>query len=619
MNREAKKTLIAAFVLVATAFALYANTLASPFLFDDKPSILENPFMESLWPLSQAFGAPPGGGSSGRPLVSLSLAINYAIGAREVLGYHLFNVGTLALGALALFGLLRRCLSRSKLAEAEFGLAFAIALLWMVHPLHTDTLNQVIYRNGSMMGLFYFLSLFAGLRSSDGKSTRRWALISVLAAAAAMASKEVAVSLPLAMLALDRQFVAGSFAKALRARSGLYAGLAATWGLLAFCVLSGDRGDSVGFGHTDVIDGIDYLRTQMLALRTYAGLTVLAGPFVFDYHGLEVVRDWSSVLVESIAAGIALGLSIYGFLKSRALGLLGLLTFAILAPTSSFIPLAGELIAEHRMYLPLAPLMALLVLVVHGCLRAPLARAPWLAPGLVLLCAALFAWKTWERNGDYASRVTLWRDTVEKRPDNSRAWNHYAVALKSEERYPEAEEAFRRTLALDPKHGKASFNYGNLLFARGDTIGALERFRDAARYNGEDPNIRFNYGFLLVSTGQAREGMQEYREALRLQPDFERPLMLLAWLLATSPQDDLRDGQEALALARRLNEGSQFKSPRHLDALAAAMAETGSFTEALQAIDQALRLVDIGGNRKFASELRKRREFYANDLPFRAR
>ena len=255
MTGRAKRTLAAALALVAVGFVLYAGTLDSPFVFDDVASIEENAHIESLWPLSRALGAPPGAGSSGRPLVSLSLALNYALGGREVLGYHIFNVATLVLSGLALFGLARRLLARAGHAGGD-GLAFALALVWTVHPLHTDTLNHVVYRNGSMMGMFFLASLYASVRGYDQDAPPRWSVLCVLAAVAAMACKEVAVSLPLVVLAFDRQFGAGGFRTAFARRPRMYVGLAASWIVLALCVLSGDRGDSVGFDHTEVIDGV---------------------------------------------------------------------------------------------------------------------------------------------------------------------------------------------------------------------------------------------------------------------------------------------------------------------------------------------------------------------------
>ena len=618
MTRAAWLRSLASLALAALALGLYAGTLDAPFVFDDTPSIEENPNLEQLWPLSVSMGAPPGAGSSGRPLVSLSLAVNHALGGREVLGYHLFNIATLALGAIVLFGLARRTLLATELSPHAGGLALATAIVWTVHPLHTDTLNHVIYRNGSMMALFYLLTLYAVVRGGEEGAARTWSALAVVAAAAAMACKEVAVSLPLVALALDRQLHAGSFARALRLRPRLYAGLAATWGLLALCVWSGDRGDSVGFGHTEVIDGVDSLRTQLVALGTYLRLAVTGGPLVFDYHGQEVVRSWGSVGLQALVLGALLVIGLVGLVRRSLSGLLVLTTLAILAPTSSFIPLAGELIGEHRMYLPLAPLVGLAVVGTYRLL--PQGLRP-IGPLALLLVALPLGRATVLRNADYESRVTLWTDTVEKRPDNERAWNHLGLALKNEGRLDEAVEAFRRAVALDPDHAKARYNLGGALFARGDRReGAIEFERAAgdARGTPDEATIAFNAGYSLCEVGEAARGIPYYRRALELQPGWERAAYLLAWTLATSPDASVRDGAEALRLAEALERASGGRLPRHLDARAAALAELGRFPEAEEAAARGAELATRAGRPQQAAELEARRELYASRRPYRS-
>ncbi len=617
MPPQSRRVLAACLGLVFAVFAIFANTLESPFVFDDTPSIVENPFIEHLWPLSQSFGAPPGAGSSGRPLVSFSLALNYALGGRDVLGYHLFNISVLALSALALFSLARRVLAQLYPDEKVLGAAFSIALLWSVHPLHTDTLNHVVYRNGAMMGLFYLLSLDCAMRCFSSRAGRGWSIACVVCAACSMACKEVAVSLPLAVVALDRQFGAGSILAALRKRWGLYLGLAATWGLLALFIVSGDRGASVGFEHAEIIDGVDYLRTQALGITRYLRLALLSEPFIFDYHSFPLVRAWSDVYFETALLGMGFLAAVIGVLRRSVFGLLGLSFFAILAPTSSVIPLAGELLGEHRMYLPLVPLVAMGVLVVWRIGGALFERTPALAACMVLLVAAVFAESSIRRNLDYASLVTLWQDTVEKMPRNDRAWNHLAIALKDEGRDDEAEAAYLRTLELRPKNGKASFNYGNLLFARGDKEGALKRFAAAARFRPKDELIRFNHGYLLCQLGRVPEGLAEYRATLQLRPDFERALMLLAWALATDRDPAVRDGDEAVLVARRLNKVSGNARPKHLDVLAAALAEAGDFTEAARVAQQALHLAQSEGQARLAEKIERRLVLYRGGQAFR--
>jgi len=619
MGSGSNRVLAAVVALIVVGVALYANTFASPFVFDDTPSIEDNEHIEALWPLSESLTAPAGGGSSGRPLVAFSLAVNYALGGREVLGYHLFNILVHVLGALALFGVVRRACGLHGGVHSPTGLAFAIALLWTVHPLQSDALNQVIYRNESMMALFYLLSLLAALRVFAGASPKVWGTLCVLAAACSMASKEVAVSLPVVVLALDRLLGAGTFRAALRTRPAFYAGLAATWILLAWCVLSGDRGESVGFGHTDEIDGLDFLRTSAGAIVVYLRLTFWPEPLIFDYFGWPVAREWSAALLPGAFLAALFAISAYAFARRRIVGLLGLAFFAILSPSSSFIPVSGELVAEHRMVLPLACLIVIAVLAARSALASIGAARRIVAPALLLVAAGGLAATTWARNGDYESRVTLWQDTVEKRPRNSRAWNHLALALKNEARNEEASAAFERTLAIDPDHGKASYNYGNVLMAAGDHVAAARRYAVAARAEPENATIRYNHATALVAIGEVRQGIAEYRETIALMPEWEMPALALAWLFATHPDESVRNGREALLLAEKVNRDSGGRLARPLDTLAAALAETGDPERAAEVAGRAVQAAHEAGKTRFAQEIEARRRLYTQGRPFRTK
>src|SRR5690606_5271833 len=132
----------------------YHNSLGGPFVFDDRAAILGNPTIRQLRPISEPLPPPSGGQSvSGRPLVNLSLAINYRLGGTNPTGYHVFNVLVHTLAALTLFGIVRRTWRSPDGQRGEAGLliAAAIALLWALHPLQTAAVTYVVQRAESMM------------------------------------------------------------------------------------------------------------------------------------------------------------------------------------------------------------------------------------------------------------------------------------------------------------------------------------------------------------------------------------------------------------------------------------------------------------------------------------
>ncbi|MEO8362733.1 MAG: hypothetical protein ABI672_22095, partial [Vicinamibacteria bacterium] len=245
-----------AWVLVAAAAVCYGNALPNPFVFDDIEAIVNNEHIRSLSPLREALTAPPQSAVAGRPVISLTLALNYAWGALSPWGYHLFNLGIHAACGVLLFLLLRRALGLTKPSRVSnpsalsspTTLAFAVALLWVVHPLQTELINYVVQRTESLMAFCYLLAFYASVRVMTGDGSRRfWTGMAVAAACVGMACKEVMVTAPVLIALFDIIFVSGSVSRALRERRSLYAGLAASWILLGLLNATGPRWRSAGF------------------------------------------------------------------------------------------------------------------------------------------------------------------------------------------------------------------------------------------------------------------------------------------------------------------------------------------------------------------------------------
>src|SRR5947207_5914480 len=113
---------LAAYIgLVVAAGALtYGNSTAGPFIFDDLTAIRQNDTIRHLWPISRALSPPRETPVAGRPVVNLSLAVNYAVGGLDVTGYHVGNIALHVACALILFGLVRRTLLGPRLRD-RFG------------------------------------------------------------------------------------------------------------------------------------------------------------------------------------------------------------------------------------------------------------------------------------------------------------------------------------------------------------------------------------------------------------------------------------------------------------------------------------------------------------------
>lgn len=516
----------AAVLLIVVAIALvYQGTLGGPFIYDDNIWIPWNASIRHLWPPAGLFSAVPGSPVYGRPVLTLSLALNHAISGESPWSYHLANICIHTLAALTLFGIVRRTLAfmpgmfRSE--RERITPAFAIALLWAVHPLQTEAVTYVIQRAESLMGLFYLLALYSLIRGIQEQRPGPWHLLCVLACLLGMGVKQVMVTAPFVILAYDRTFAAGSFVGALRARWRLYLGLALTWlPLLGFGAGMRDPGVGFALGYT----WWSYALTECWVVTHYIMLAVWPYPLVFDY-GTDIVATVHDTLPWLCLLVMLLGVSLIAFMRRNALGFAAAWFFAILAPSSSIVPVAFAPMAESRMYLPLAAVIAVLV---AGCF-AWLGR--WglrLIVGAALVLGIVAAL----RNGDYRSEIGLWGDTVARRPSNPRARLALGGALALKGRYGEAAEQFRQTLRIDPGDFQARMNLGLALYHMGRADEALATYRGIATPTPDSAPLHYDIGLALDLSGRTGDAIEEYRKALRLDPDDGEAHNNLGFLLA---------------------------------------------------------------------------------------
>ena len=501
---------ILAAALVAAVFLAYWNSLSAPLIFDDFGAITINP---SIRQFSTALTPPTDGGTTtGRPLLNLTFALNYALSRQEVGSYHALNILIHAAAALCLFGLVRRTLATPVLAErfaaAAGPLACVIALLWALHPLQTESVTCIAQRTESLCGLFYLATLYGLARGAAAPQAGRWLAFSVATCLAGMATKEVMVTAPLLALLYDRTFLAGSFAAAWRQRRGYYAALAATWLLLAWLVLGagGTRGVSAGLGLG--ISSWDYLLTQCKALVLYLKLSVWPHPLVADY-GTEVVASWKEVWWQGPAVLALLAGTGWALWRRPVLGFLGAWFFVILAPSSSVLPLVSQTIAEHRMYLPLAALIAL----VAGVAAQHLAPRMLVVIGLSLALAAGIA--THLRNKLYQDEQALWEDVLVHQPANGRVQNNLGRVLYTQGRFAESAKYYREAIRLTPDNPYAHYNLGLALMHSDHVAEAEAPFLEAARLLPTLLNANFNLGIVLTKLGRAAGALPQFATAIR--------------------------------------------------------------------------------------------------------
>lgn len=515
-----------ALVFIAAVLA-YHNSLQGPLVLDDPLAVTHNPSIRSLWPLGPVFSPPAECTVAGRPVANLTFALNYAVGGTGVWGYHAVNLGLHALSALLLFGVVRRTfllagnsLNSQMPASRPLGvraqpLAAIAAALWAVHPLLSAAVSYISQRTELLMAFFYLATLYAFIRGATGGG-KGWLLLSVVACWLGIGSKETMVTAPLLVLLYDTVFVAGSFKAALMRRRWYYAGLAASWGLLA-ALMAGLSHREVGFGLG--ITWWRYALAECEAVLTYFKLIIWPSPLVFDYGPLVAA---STTRTAAYAAGLFAGLIGVGFCCWRRprLGFALAAFLILLAPTSSVVPIATQPIAENRVYLASAPVV---VAGVVG-LFALLGRGFWVVgatAGLALLVA------THQRNEIFRDKVRLWEDNAGKRPLNPRSFANLGEAAIEAGNLELARKRFEQALSLRPEFVEARNNLGVVLHRLGRPDLAVLAFNEVLRLKPDFISALNNLGNALLQAGKPQDAQVQFETALRwasephrLVPDF---------------------------------------------------------------------------------------------------
>jgi protein O-mannosyl-transferase len=591
--------------LIAFGVFAYWNAMAAPFVLDDATAVVNNGSIRRIWPLSVPLQPPPETPTTGRPLVNLSFAANYAAGGLDPRGYRAVNLALHLLTSLVLFGVVRRTLGLPALAPIfggdATGVAWAAALLWMLHPLNTEVVDYVTQRSESMMGLAYLLTIYCGIRAgSDVASAaavterprgpqRRaprprvrvgaWEAAAVVCCAAGMLCKESMVAAPISVALYDRAFLFDSFGAALRRRRGLYTGLCLSWGLLAGLMLSSQR-STVGVGGG--ISPWTYLLNQARMVSHYLLLSVWPRSLVIDY-GLPQPLTLGDVLVPAALLAVAAVSCAILFSRHPRLVFGAAWFFVTLAPTSSFVPIVTEVGAERRMYLPLAGLVATAVALVYiGLRRFPSYSRIVVVAALCLLAAA----GTYARNREYLDRIVLARTIVDRWP-HGRGYLMLGTELIAAGR---AEEGLAELGLAARDYPPGHYVLGTQLVGMGRIDEGLMHLREFIHRdpdNSAAPPAHDLIGRVLLDRGELDAAAEEFSIVLARAPGNGRAMVFLGDVR-------LRQGRldEAIDLFKRARQANPdiARDGLVLSRLGVALASNGRVAEAVAAFEEAVAL-----------------------------
>jgi Tfp pilus assembly protein PilF len=513
-------TRLGCLAIAAVTGMAYANSFSAAQVFDGVTFIDEYAGIRRLWP---AWGWL----QTNRPVTFFTFALNYAMHGTQVWGYHAVNLAIHVGAACVLLALVRDTLASPRLAAKyaahASGLALAVAMLWAVHPLQTQSVTYVYQRLESLMGLLFLTSLYCFQRGGRARRPLVWYAASLGAWLLALGSKEVAATAPLVILWYDRVFLAESWLDLARKRWAYYVSMLAV--LFAAAMVLVWRWSMYVGGGIGTVKGVSwwqYAISQPGVILHYLRLSLWPAGQCIDY-GWPVARGTAEMVFPALAIGALVGSTLWCTRRRPALGFLGAWFFIILAPTSTVLPIR-DLAFEHRMYLSLAAVMALVVFGTRELLNRawpagqPGSRRP-LAGGLALAAAVVaLSVATALRNQVYQSERSVWLDTVQKAPENARGYVNLGHTFEEEGDLRRAGALYRRALDLAPDQAAVNYNLANILADRAPQE-AIRLYRVALQCDPDFVDAHDNLATLLARQGDVREALGHSEIVLRARPE----------------------------------------------------------------------------------------------------
>lgn len=529
-NSEGLFVGLSIFLIVTLGSILYYNTLNVPFYFDDL-SNLKNPSLKvEKLTIDEITESISGATLKSRPVSNLSFALNYYVGGYRVQGYHLVNITIHILSAIFLFLLIRLMINHEpnrRYYPNRNSIALFSVLIWLAHPLATQSVTYIVQRMNSMAAMFYILTLLLfvigrNIVEKGEYSQKRISVVLVFLCAfisgvCAVGSKEIGATLPISLFLYEWFFYRDLSLVWLRKRFALVLFVGCVLFLITYLYTDGNliRRIFHSYGRRDFTLG-ERLLTQPRVILHYISLLFFPHPgrLVLDYDfqtSVSILKPITTLISHLVLTGVGL----FTVIISKKYRLIGfsILWFAInLIIESSVVGL--EMVFEHRTYLPSMFLIIALVSTFHVIKINKMVLQGFFI-GIILV---LSFW-TIERNSVWIDPVGFWRDAVTKAPEKARPRSNLGNALaKEKDNLTLAKKQLLIAVQLDNKAHIAHDNLAKIFHMLGENDKAEFHFKEAINIIPYFSNARMGYGNLLMDEKRWSEANEQFLNILERMP-----------------------------------------------------------------------------------------------------
>jgi tetratricopeptide (TPR) repeat protein len=630
-TRGKQTILIYVGLVVLTVFA-FEKVRKCDFVYDDRAYVLENEYVKAglkrdsiIWVFTHSHVG------NWHPLTGITHMLDCQLFGLNPAGHHLTSLLFHTANVLLLFWVLR------SMTDAVWPSAFTAAL-FAVHPLHVESVAWVSERKDVLSGFFWILTMAAYTRYTRDCNIGRYLLVALTFCLSLM-SKPMAVTLPFVLILLDYwplkrppktsqksemasgkagqnepRFTDMLASKRIVEKIPLFFLAAAVSAIT--CLVQKKAGAFFGLKSLPVGSRI---ANALVSYVKYIGKMVwptkLAVLYPHPLTNLPTLQIMLSLLVLTVATAAVI------FLAARHCYLLtGWFWYlGTLVPVIGLVQVGSQAMADRYMYLPS---IGINIIIAWGLADLSTSwrnrRVILAASGAVIIVALIICTRLQVRY--WRDRISLYAHTVAVTKDNYLMHNSYGSALYDAGRYEEAVAQYKEAIRIEPGYFESHINLGK-------TILAQKKFQHAADYfryliTLKPDHLEANEilsRILLVDMHDTQSAIKQYYRILEIKPDHIEAFNNLAWIFATTEDENLLNPDEAIKLAEKACILSKGKSAQPLDTLAAAYASSSRFREAVETAEKALKLAEDANEKSLAEEIQERLNLYKSDQPYRAK
>ncbi len=496
-------------ILAVISVIVFCNTLDNTFVYDDSVTIVKNNLIKNWKNFHTLFSFNYfilSGELSYRPLVTLSYFIDYSLWGANPGGFHLTNLLLQTANTLLFYLFLKRVTKSNTLA-------FFSTLLFITHPILTETVNSISYREDLLATLFFLIAFIMYLKINKTFFNKSKFLLyylgSLFSYLLALFSKEMAITFPIVLILFDIFYLPSgkplqAFIKKLKSVYIGYFSVAVFYLFIQFVV----------FRHVYI--KLDQTRQSLFVmikvLASYLKLLFLPFNLNADYVVPPITAGIVSFIISVLLVTTVIIITIRLCKKNTQYWFFISWFFITLLPVSNIIPI-GNIMAERYLYIPIMGFSVIIGILIQKLnFKKPLVTVGFTIVIFILGVMSIY------RNGIWRDELALWYSTSIREPDSARAHHNIGVVHSANGYYEYAELEYKKTLEINPKDIEAHYNLGNAYERKGILDNAIKEYQEVIRHNPYYADAYNNLGSIYQKKHLLDKAIEHYKKAIQCNP-----------------------------------------------------------------------------------------------------